>query len=100
MGWRCHLVGTLPRVHPHVSPQVGHLHKLAVTVGAAVGLLSCTKHVNIVMMGCLVSLTCVEPHVSLQMVIPGESFMTFFAFEGFLSCVGSLVVLQHVFVPE
>ena len=55
---------------------------------------------NNVMMGCLVSLTCVEPHVSLQMVIPGESFMTFFAFKGFLSCVGSLVVLQHVFVPE
>ena len=51
-------------------------------------------------MGCLVNLTCVEPHVSLQMVIPGESFMTFFAFEGFLSCVGSLVVLQDVFVPE
>ena len=87
-------------MHPHVSPQVGHLHELAVTVGAAVGLLSCTKHVNNVTLGCLVNLTCVEPHVSLQMVIPGESFMTFFAFEGFLSCVGSLVVLQDVFVPE
>ena len=87
-------------MHPHVSPQVGHLHKLAVTVGAAVGLLSCKIHVNNVTLGCLVNLTCVEPHVSLQMVIPGESFMTFFAFEGFLSCVGSLVVLQDVFVPE
>ncbi len=45
-------------------------------------------------------LSCMEPHVGFQMVVPGEPLMTDPALERFFSSVGALVILQHVLVPE
>ena len=50
-----YLVWPLPRVDPDVSPQVSHLHKGSVAVGAGVGLLPG-----------------VQSHVRLQVVVPRE----------------------------
>ena len=71
-----YLVGTLSCVNPEMSSQICNLNKLAVAVCAGVRLL-----------------TRVQTHVSLQVVVPCKSFMTFLTFKRFLSRVCSLVVL-------
>jgi len=70
-------------VHTEMPTKVGHLHEMAVTMCAFVRLLPR-----------------VEPHVRLQVVIAGESLFTHTTAERLLACVGSLVILQHVFVSE
>jgi len=70
------LVWTLSRVNPEMSSQICDLNKLAVAMCAVVRLLPR-----------------VQTHVSLQVMVPGESFVTFLTFKGFLSRVCSLMVL-------
>ena len=41
-----------------------------------------------------------KSHVSLKMVVPGEPLVTFLTLERLLPGVGSLVVLQDMFVAE
>jgi hypothetical protein len=70
------LVRSLSSMDPDVSPEVGHLDKLPVTVRTTIRLLSCMKS-----------------HVSFKMMVPGEPLVTFLTLEWFLAGVGSLVVL-------
>ena len=59
-----------------MSSQICDLNKLAVAMCAVVRLLPR-----------------VQTHVSLQVMVPSESFVTFLTFKGFLSRVCSLMVL-------
>lgn len=70
-------------MYAEVSAQVGHLHELAVAVGALVGFLPS-----------------VQPHVRLEVVVAGEPLLAHPTPERFLASVGSLVVLQHVLVAK
>lgn len=66
-----------------MSPQIGHLHKLTVTMGATVGFL-----------------TGVQTHMGLEMMVTREALMTDFALEGLFTGMGSLVVLKNVLVAK
>ena len=66
-----------------MPPEVGHLHKLPVTVCARVRLLAG-----------------VEPHVCLEVVVSGEPFVAHLALEGLLTGMGALVVLQDMLVSK
>ena len=63
-------------MNPEMSSQICDLNKLAVAMCAVVRLLPR-----------------VQTHVSLQVMVPCESFVTFLTFKGFLSRVCSLMVL-------
>ena len=76
-------IGAFAGVHAEMPTKVSHLHEMAVTMCALVRLLPR-----------------VEPHVCLQVVIAGESLFTHTTAERLLACMGSLVILEHVFVPE
>ena len=66
-----------------MASQIGHLHKQPVAVGARIWLFSR-----------------VQPHVSLEMVVAGESLGAHLALERLFTRVCALMVLQHVLVAE
>ena len=93
-GTKLALVRSLPSVDPDVSPEVGHLDKLPVTVRTTIRLLPWEISVirNKLSLS-LYLLTCMKSHVSFKMMVPGEPLVTFLALEWFLPGVSSLVVL-------
>lgn len=70
-------------MHPKMSPQIRHLYKFSIA------------HITMIR-----SLARMQSHMRLQMVIPGETFMTLGTFERFLTRVCSFVILEDVFVAE
>ena len=96
-GTKLALVRSLPSVDPDVSPEVGHLDKLPVTVRTTIRLLSweiSRVRTNLThSLSLSLSLTCMQSHVSFKMVVPGEPLVTFLTLEWFLAGVSSLVVL-------
>lgn len=73
----------LARVDSHVSPQIGDLHKVSITVVTVIRFLASVK-----------------THMGFQVVVSRESFMALWALKRLFAGVCSFVVLQNMFVAE
>lgn len=70
-------------VYAQMSPKIGHLYKVAITVITVIGFFAG-----------------MQSHVCFQMVIACEFLFAFGTLKWFFAGMGSFVILQHVFVAK